>query len=357
MGRLGSPTGFRFQRGDGSHVAADCPGVGPSSGPGDRHRHDPYAGAPAAHLVDDIAQQVAGGHAVDDAAEDSGHHSSPVAPGVLRPQRAEVGEQARPLGRANWETVQIQQEGPIAYVESTTLGLKEIFDEDRTRFVLLAADESQMQTSAVVAELARSASRPDDPDVPDSVIALHHTAQRLLRPVDVIVPFADQLAGAFPTEKLEVRRTFGQMLSFIQAVALLHQYQREQDGAGRIIAVPSDYDVVRDRLTGPLGRGLGYALTPGAVAMLQCAKGIAGEFTVSDAARKAVCSDSTARGRLRELEGAGQVEKTQEGRGRAPAKYVLAQSPPPLHGLVLPELGQGPAPGASVVPESAANKP
>ena len=120
----------------------------------------------------------------------------------------------------DWETIRIEQDGPIAYVESTTLGIREIFDEDRTRFIILASNEGQNQTAAVIKQLAQSASTPFDPDTTDSVIALHHTAHRLLEPASVLVPFAHQLTDSLPKDRLEVRRTFGHLLSLIKAVAL-----------------------------------------------------------------------------------------------------------------------------------------
>lgn len=43
--------------------------------------------------------------------------------------------------RGPHKTVHIEQEGPIAYVESTTLGIKEISNEDQTRFILLCSNE------------------------------------------------------------------------------------------------------------------------------------------------------------------------------------------------------------------------
>ena len=41
---------------------------------------------------------------------------------------------------------------------------------------------------------------------------------------------------------------FRQLLTVIQAVALLHQRQRERDNRGRIIATLADYAIARDVL-------------------------------------------------------------------------------------------------------------
>ena len=247
-----------------------------------------------------------------------------------------------------WETALIQQEGPIAYVESTTLGIRDIFDEDRTRFVLLSADESQEQTAAVITELAQAVSVPGEPDTVDSIIALHHTAQRLLVPLDVVVPFAEELTPCLPKERLEARRSFRHLISFIQAVALLHQFQRQRDDQGRIIAVLQDYDIVREYLTGPLARSLGCGLTPGAAALLEVAEDIGESFTVGKAATETHRSYNTARSRIKELVAAGQLVRVAQSKGRAPAKYAMATDPPPLSGLILPELK---------LPESTKNNP
>ena len=249
---------------------------------------------------------------------------------------AAVSVQNRP---GQWDTAVIQQEGPIAYVESTTLGIRDIFDEDRTRFVMLSVNESLEQTEAVIKELARKAANPGEPDSFDSVVALHHTVQRLLRPLEVIVPFADELRWCLPKEALEVRRSFGHLISYIEAVALLYQYQRQKNEQGRIIAVPQDYEVVKKHLTGPLARSLGCGLTAGAEALLEKVKAISGSFTAGHAAAEAHCSDNTARARIRELVAAGQLELVAEGKGRTPTKYSVVTDPPPLSGLILPELG------------------
>lgn len=49
--------------------------------------------------------------------------------------------------------------------------------------------------------------------------------QRLLRPLNVVNPFAAQLT--FMSDKTRTRRDHMKYLTLIQSVALLHQYQRE----------------------------------------------------------------------------------------------------------------------------------
>ncbi|MHC4346599.1 MAG: hypothetical protein ACYSUP_18175, partial [Planctomycetota bacterium] len=182
----------------------------------------------------------------------------------------------------------------------------------------------------------RSASAPGDPDTPDSILALHHTAQRLLRPVDVVIPFAQELKDCLPVERIEVRRTFGHLMSLIRAVALLFQRQR-QCNEGQIIAQIEDYDVVRRYLVGPLATSLGCTLTPGADTLFDVVKNM-DEFTIQDVVPKLPYEIGTARSRLKELLAAGQVRQTEQARGRSAAKYVAVEDAPAPHGLVLPEL-------------------
>ena len=57
------------------------------------------------------------------------------------------------------------------------------------------------------------------------VTELHRNAQRLLRPLSVINPYADQLT--FLDDKTRTRRDHEKYLTLIDSIALLHQYQRE----------------------------------------------------------------------------------------------------------------------------------
>jgi hypothetical protein len=235
------------------------------------------------------------------------------------------------------QAVHIEQKGPIAYVESTTLGIQDIFNEDRTRFILLCADEGTDQSRAIIDKIAKSVSSPGNPDTPDSVIALHHTTQRLLQPLDVVIPFAMELRDCLPVERVEVRRTFGHLISLIQAVALLYQFQRGKNEHGQILATPDDYAIVRKYLIRPLATSLGHVLTPGAQALLDVVKSM-GEFAPSEVEGSVPYGIGTVRSRIRELVSAGQVIQTQEAKGRSPAKYKVVENPPVLHGLILPEL-------------------
>jgi DNA primase len=116
--------------------------------------------------------------------------------------------------------------GPVSIIITTTS--PEAFDEEtRSRFVPLTLDESEAQTKAILERQRRRYSlqgtleRKDA----DAVRRLHHNAQRLLRPLEVINPFFSELS--YPTEKLIHRREQKKYLALQATIALLHQYQRE----------------------------------------------------------------------------------------------------------------------------------
>jgi len=58
-----------------------------------------------------------------------------------------------------------------------------------------------------------------------SVIKLHQNAQRLLKPLKVVNPFAERLT--FLDDKTRTRRNHRKYLMLIRVIALLHQHQRE----------------------------------------------------------------------------------------------------------------------------------
>lgn len=136
--------------------------------------------------------------------------------------------------------VEIWQEGPIAYMETTTQ--ENIFGEDETRLMKLVADESPEQTERVIEQLQREAEEMEPTDEARQTIRLkHQTAQRLLRPLRVVIPYARRLN--IPKTKVAARRAFGQLVGCIRAVALLRQFQKDEVVEGCIAADLEDYRV------------------------------------------------------------------------------------------------------------------
>jgi hypothetical protein len=147
----------------------------------------------------------------------------------------------------------IESEGPIAFVESTTLG--QIFDEDRNRCVLIHTDETEKQTRRILFALAGRRNKQSA-----ECIERQHAIQRLLKPQTVIVPYASKLAEALPAEKVECRRAFGHLLTCIRASALLNQRQRSID-EGCLVANESDYATAFTLLSKPMTEALGRGVS------------------------------------------------------------------------------------------------
>ena len=245
--------------------------------------------------------------------------------------------------KGGWRTAMFRQKGPISYVESTTLKAAEIFDEDRTRFILLRADESMEQTGAVINRQARSACAPVESKAHKKIKLVHHTMQRLLKPYEVIVPFATELVDCMPTDKVVVRRTFPQMLGLIKATALLHQFQRDKDNKGRVIATIEDYNLVRERFSDIIARSIGDVLSHDAVALHrlilnQLPKLPKCGFSVSDFVDKVNYSETKLRSLMHGLVNAGQIIKVSQGHGRQATRYFVPANRPPLNALALPGL-------------------
>ena len=78
----------------------------------------------------------------------------------------------------------------------------------------------------------------------------------------VVIPFADLLADLVPANAVRMRRDFPQLLTVIQAIALLHQNLRDRDPQGRIVATIGDYAEARWLLEETFTATVHEGLTP-----------------------------------------------------------------------------------------------
>jgi hypothetical protein len=221
------------------------------------------------------------------------------------------------------ETVQIEQDGPIAYVESTTL--TKVFDEDANRCLLLHTDERPEQTRRIVRQLAKAYGNTNGMEASRRIILRHHALQRMLQPLPVVIPYAERLGELIPSDRVEVRRAFPQLMSMIQAVSLLHQRQRNRNGDGALVATEEDYQLARHLLLKPMARLLGGGLAdPTRRFHERLSAWAKGEFTTTEAKRREQSSKSAVSGWLAELHDVGFVELVEASRGRTPATWRLA---------------------------------
>jgi DNA primase len=114
--------------------------------------------------------------------------------------------------------------GPVA--QFTTSTRPETDYELANRYLVLSVDEGREQTRRIhaaqrEAETLRGMLRSMDRE---EVLRTHHNAQRLLRPLRVNNPLAEQLS--FPDDRLRLRRDHQKYLGLIRTVAFLRQYQK-----------------------------------------------------------------------------------------------------------------------------------
>jgi hypothetical protein len=235
-------------------------------------------------------------------------------------------------------THQIDQEGPIAYSESTTAA--HIDEEDANRCLLLTTDEGEKQTRRIIEATAAAATGADATDV-GRLIAVHHALQRMIPRVDVVLPYAQALGGGYPTERLESRRDFRHLLQLVKAVTLLHFRQRDRDSLDRVVATLDDYAAAEWLAREPLGAAA-CGLTRGAREMLDVLRELFGaaEFATTQIKQLIGASPRTNENRLLELNKVGAVEQTQQPKGRVPAKWKLTGRDPGSGEGVLPTVEQ-----------------
>lgn len=121
-------------------------------------------------------------------------------------------------------TQEYRVEGPVMIFLTTTA--VDIDEELLNRCLVLSVDEGREQTAAIhrlqreretLTGLLRKETR-------NQVLATHRAAQRLLRPLHVVNPYAEQLT--FLDDRTRARRDHMKYLALIRCIALLHQHQR-----------------------------------------------------------------------------------------------------------------------------------
>ena len=122
------------------------------------------------------------------------------------------------------KTEEYHVEGPVMIFLTTTA--VDVDEELLNRCIVLTVDESREQTEAIhhlqreaetLAGLHRKLER-------DQVWRVHQNAQRLLRSLHVVNPYAPRLT--FLSDRTRTRRDHSKYLTLIRTMTLLHQYQR-----------------------------------------------------------------------------------------------------------------------------------
>jgi len=166
--------------------------------------------------------------------EEEGAHRASYALKLLQSEgELTIASTGKDPQTGNLVTQQYHVEGPVMMMLTTTA--IEIDEELLNRCLVLSVDESREQTEAIhrLQRERRTLVGLINHQRKHRVLEQHQHAQRLLRPLKVLNPYAGDLT--FLSDKTRTRRDHEKYLTLIDAIALLHQYQRtvrtaHQDG-------------------------------------------------------------------------------------------------------------------------------
>jgi DNA primase catalytic core len=159
--------------------------------------------------------------------EEEGAHSAAYALKLLQSEGVlTIASTGKDPNTGRHITHQYRVEGPVMiFLTTTAINLDE---EMLNRCMVLTVNEERAQTQAIhrvqrEAQTVEGLLRRQDRA---AVLAVHRNAQRLLKPVSVVNPYARELT--FHDSQTRTRRDHMKYLTLIRSVALLHQHQRQR---------------------------------------------------------------------------------------------------------------------------------
>jgi hypothetical protein len=159
-------------------------------------------------------------------AEEEGAHNASYALKLLQLEGVvTIASTGKDESTGNLVTREYKVQGPVMLFLTTTA--IDIDEELLNRCLVLSVNESREQTQAIhrIQRQKRTLQGLQNKLEKEAVITLHRNAQRLIRPLHIINPYADQLT--FLDDKTRTRRDHEKYLTLIDSIALLHQHQRD----------------------------------------------------------------------------------------------------------------------------------
>ncbi|MBI4337354.1 MAG: hypothetical protein HY683_05950 [Chloroflexi bacterium] len=231
-------------------------------------------------------------------------------------------------------TRRIVKPGPTGLV---TTSVKPLGEQASTRMLTVAISDSPEQTRRILH--AQADRRNEALPLPEHGpwVALQRWLE-LAGERRTVVPFAHALADAVPARAVRVRRDFAQLLTVVQALALLSQRQRGRDPEERVVATLEDYAQARWLLEEVFATAVSEGVTPAVretVGVVGRLSGTGGPVTEQALAQELGLAKSSVQYRVRRaLQGGWLVNQaTQRG---APTQLVLGTPLP--GGNPLPEV-------------------
>jgi DNA primase len=132
--------------------------------------------------------------------------------------------------------------GPIASLSCTTRG--EIYEDNMSRCFVIAVDETGEQTERIITYQNQKATGKIDGEKEKQITSFVQDCIRMLRPHEVINPYADKVQ--LPREAHKIRRLNDLYQSFVKQVTLINQYRRTKDNRNRLISQKEDLQTAAD---------------------------------------------------------------------------------------------------------------
>ena len=143
--------------------------------------------------------------------------------------------------KGNLKTITLTVEGPVSVSGCTTK--EKIYEDNANRCILLYTDQSREQDKKVNEYQTKLSGGEINREREKQYKELFKNIQSVLRPINIINPFAKYIE--LPEQVFKPRRTITLLLGFIEAVTFYHQYQREvkKDSTGQLYIETSIEDV------------------------------------------------------------------------------------------------------------------
>jgi DNA primase len=143
--------------------------------------------------------------------------------------------------KGNLKTITLTVEGPVCVSGCTTK--EKIYEDNANRCILLYTDQSKDQDKRINEYQAKAAAGEVNKDREQQYRELFKNIQRVLRPIQIINPYAKYIE--LPELVFKPRRTMTLLLGFIEAITFYHQYQREvkKEAAGQLYITTTIEDI------------------------------------------------------------------------------------------------------------------
>ena len=125
--------------------------------------------------------------------------------------------------KGNLKTITLTVEGPVSVSGCTTK--EKIYEDNANRCILLYTDQSREQDKKINEYQTKLSGGEINREREKQYKELFKNIQSVLRPINIINPFAKYIE--LPEQVFKPRRTMTLLLGFIEAVTFYHQYQRE----------------------------------------------------------------------------------------------------------------------------------